>query len=117
MLKGVIFEILKSFGKRKSSQNNIVSYAILHHRLFEKEILKIPIHHQQKAYRLLIDIKENPQKLPPNTVRLSGFQDVYRTRIGDFRLIYQINHFKRTIFVLGISSRGNVYKLVRRMLG
>lgn len=92
-------------------------YRIVHHRLFEKEILKLPTHHQEKVYRLLISLKQNPQKLPSNTTLLKGYGNIYRTRLGDFRLVYQINHKGKTIFVLGVGSRGNVYKLLRRMLG
>lgn len=94
-----------------------MAYKILHHRLFEKEILKLPGHHQQKVYRLLTALGKNPRKLPPNTLPLAGYSNIYRTRIGDSRLIYQISHQRKTIFVLGVGSRGNVYKLLRRMLG
>lgn len=92
-------------------------YRIVHHRLFEKEILKLPTHHQEKVYRLLISFKQNPKKLPANTTPLQSYNNIYRTRIGDFRLIYKISRGEKTIFVLGVGSRGNVYKLLRRMLG
>lgn len=92
-------------------------YKILHHRLFEKEIVKIPAHHQRKIYRLISTLAENPQKLPPNTTVLTGYKNAYRTRLGDFRLVYQLHHQNQTIILLGVSSRGEVYKLIRRLLG
>ncbi len=93
-----------------------MAYKILHHRLFEKEVLKIPRHHQQKVYQILISLKENPIKIPPNTTPLTGYKNVYRTRVGSLRLIYQLVHGKKTILVLGINPRGNIYKIIRRLL-
>jgi len=93
-----------------------VPYKILHHRLFEKEVLKIPAHHQQKVYRILTTLAKNPKKLAPNTKPLGGATDVYRTRLGGLRLIYHISHTKKTILVLGINPRGGVYKVIRRLL-
>lgn len=92
-------------------------YKILHHRLFEKEIVKIPAHHQRKIYRLISTLAENPQKMPSNTTPFTGYKNVYRMRLGDFRLVYQLNHQSGTIILLGTSSRGEVYKLIKRLLG
>ncbi|MDP3998376.1 MAG: type II toxin-antitoxin system RelE/ParE family toxin [bacterium] len=93
-----------------------VFYQIIHHRLFEKEVVKIPAQHQQRIYRLLVSLKENPHRLPPNTLGLAGYQNIYRTRFGNFRLIYQIDHSRKKIYVLGVGSRGNVYKLLQKLM-
>jgi len=93
-----------------------VPYKILHHRLFEKEIVKIPTHHQKKIYRLISALAGNPQKMPPNTTPFTGYKNVYRMRLGDFRLVYHLDHQSGIIILLGTSSRGEVYKLIRRLL-
>lgn len=93
-----------------------MAYTINHHRLFEKEILRMPKQYQQRAYKILTQLKTNPNKLPTNTAPLTGYKGVYRTRLGDTRLIYQINHRQKAILVLGINFRGNAYKVIRRML-
>lgn len=93
-----------------------MAYKILHHRLFEKEVLKIPGHHQQKVYKILTSLGQNPNKFPQNTTPLTGYKNVYRARIGNLRLIYQVNHDQRAILVLGINPRGNIYKAIKRLL-
>ena len=85
-----------------------MSYKLLQHRLFAKEILRVPVHHQKKTYRLFERLKHNPNTLPPNSSYLRGFTNVYRTRIGNLRIVYQIDHPRKRILVLGIGSRGKL---------
>ena len=91
-------------------------YLIKHHKPFEKAITKIPKNLQSKIYRTLIALKSNPRKLPPNTTTLKGYKNVYRTRLGRYRLIYQINHIQKTIYIIGVHARGEVYKLISKLL-
>ena len=110
-------EISKNFGKSIISQNKSAEvYLIIHHKLFEKEILRIPKHIQQKTYRILASIKSNPISLAPNTTSFKGYKNTYRTRIGKYRLVYQIRNNEKIIFVLGIDTRGEVYKILGRLL-
>lgn len=94
-----------------------VAYQIKQHRKFGKEILKIPAKKQRKIYQVLTGMRDNPSSLPPNTEPLKGFKGVYRTRLGDIRLIYQIDHDQEVIKALLVDFRGNVYRLVNRLLG
>ena len=91
-------------------------YRVRQHRLFGKEVLKVPKHHQAKLYKRIYSLSQEPQKLPPNTTLLSGYQQIYRTRFGDFRLIFHINHKEKLVTILGVGSRGGVYQLLRRLL-
>lgn len=91
-------------------------YQVKHHRLFEKEILKLSSLNQQKVYQTIDRLRRQPDQLPVNTLPLTGHRHVYRTRIGQYRLIYFINHQKKMIILLGVSSRGNVYKLIQKLL-
>lgn len=52
-----------------------------------------PFHHA------LLDIKA-----------MQGFDRTYRLRIGNYRLIYQVNQDQLLIYALSIGSRGDVYK-------
>lgn len=94
-----------------------MAYQVVLHRLFTKEVLKLPSHHQKKAYQTLSQLKQKPTVLPANTTSLVGVKHLYRTRLGPFRLIYQIDHQHRRVVVLGIGSRGNIYQAIKRFLG
>jgi len=41
---------------------------------------------------------------------MQGLTDTYRLRIGQLRIIYQIQQDKLVIYLLTIGSRGDVYK-------
>lgn len=49
-------------------------------------------------------------KLPDGDVKaLSGFMDVYRLRVGDYRVIYEIRNDILLITVVNIGNRGQIY--------
>lgn len=49
-------------------------------------------------------------KLPDGDVKaLSGFKDVYRLRVGDYRVIYEIRNDILLITVVNIGNRGQIY--------
>ena len=54
-------------------------------------------------------LSENPYSYP-GIIRLAGYEDTYRVRIGKFRIIFQIVNEILLIFIQDIDSRGDVYK-------
>lgn len=55
-----------------------------------REIEKLPYHHQVK--------------------KMQGEVDIYRLRVGDYRVIYKRQDGELVILVLEIGNRGDVYK-------
>ena len=47
---------------------------------------------------------------PANSRKLEGYHDLYRLRVGDWRIIYHIKDNQLLILVLDIGSRGGVYR-------
>lgn len=41
---------------------------------------------------------------------LQGYSGVYRLRVGDYRILYTVDHDVMTVYVIGIGSRGQIYK-------
>lgn len=65
--------------------------------------------------RDLIKIKSRIESLAKdpkstNTTKLKGNNPFYRTRSGDYRIIYEINNDKLIILVVKIGHRKDVYK-------
>jgi mRNA interferase RelE/StbE len=54
-------------------------------------------------------IAKDPFANIPNATRLQG-RPGFRLRVGDWRIIYEINQEKIVIVVLKIAPRGEVYK-------
>ncbi len=45
---------------------------------------------------------------------LTGFNNVYRLRVGDYRIVYKIT--KKKVFVILIGHRKEIYELLSRLL-
>lgn len=41
---------------------------------------------------------------------MQGSNNVYRLRVGDYRILYTVNHDVLTVYVIGIGNRGQIYK-------
>ena len=55
-------------------------------------------------------LKDNPF-FGPNIKKLKGeYRDIYRYRIGDYRLFYKISEETVIVFVLDIEARKDAYK-------
>jgi mRNA interferase RelE/StbE len=60
-------------------------------------------------------LSEDPR--PPGCTRLRGYTNIWRVRVGNYRICYQIDDGTLVVLVVTISTRDDVYKLVRRHMG
>jgi mRNA interferase RelE/StbE len=75
-------------------------------RSAEKEMDRLPtIFHARLSQRIL-SLEENPR--PRGIKKLSGREE-YRLRIGDYRILYVVNDESRTVTVLAVGHRREVY--------
>lgn len=52
------------------------------------------------------------EKLPngEDIKKLKGHQNLLRLRVGDYRIIYTVNHGELLVIVIDVDNRGDVYK-------
>jgi mRNA interferase RelE/StbE len=74
-----------------------------------KALLKMPRNTAQLIREKLDQIAIDPFASIPNAKKLLG-RPGYRLRIGDWRVIYEINKDEISIIVMKIAPRGEVYK-------
>ena len=90
----------------------MASYKIAETDTFEKKISSIKY---KALYKKINDyvypiLRENPF-FGPNIKKLKGeYKDVYRFRIGDYRLFYKISDETVIVFILDIEARKDAYK-------
>lgn len=41
---------------------------------------------------------------------MQGCSGVYRLRVGDYRILYTVDHDAMTVYVVGMGNRGQIYK-------
>ena len=81
--------------------------------IFKKEAAKSLDKLQRNVAKLirekLMAIAANPYAEHPNARKLQG-RDGYRLRVGDWRVIYEIQNDQIVILSLRIAPRGEVYR-------
>ena len=81
---------------------------MIYNIIFNKDAKKF-IEKQPKNQR--IRIYEAINKLPlGDTKRLKGFSQLFRLRIGDYRIIYSIFESELVIEIIDANNRGEIYK-------
>ncbi len=82
-------------------------YAILIDRAAKKELGKIPPPHFNRVVKSINQLSANPR--PAGYKKLTS-RTGYRIRIGDYRVIYNIEDKFLKIFVIDIGHRKNIYE-------
>lgn len=74
----------------------------------EKELDKLPIKIQSKIRQQIKTLANFPRVR--NCVKISGYEDTFRLRVGDYRALFKVYSGKNVIVVTQIGHRGRVYK-------
>ena len=73
-----------------------------------KSMKRLPKRDLRRIKKKLDDLAEN---LPdPATTKMKGNNAFHRTRIGDYRIVYEIHEDRLVILVVKIGHRKEVYK-------
>jgi mRNA interferase RelE/StbE len=58
--------------------------------------------------RALAPLGDNPRRPDANIKRLAGYEDRYRLRVGDYRIIYEVMDEQIVILVVGVGRRREI---------
>ena len=47
---------------------------------------------------------------PPGSKKLQGTESIYRIRVGDYRIVYEVNAAEVVIIIVRVRHRKNVYR-------
>jgi mRNA interferase RelE/StbE len=84
-------------------------YKITFTKQAAKSLQKIPLKTAVIIREKLVQLAENPFAAHLNATKLQG-RPGYRLRVGDWRVIYEIQKDELVIIVLKVSPRGEVYR-------
>jgi mRNA interferase RelE/StbE len=85
-----------------------MSYSIEFSKKAEKQFLALPQSIQERLVSHINALAENPR--PPKVKKLVGEENLYRIRVGDYRIVYQIDDQLLLVLVLKIGHRSEVYR-------
>ncbi len=73
-----------------------------------KDLDHIPLKDAEKVFALMTSLERNPR--PFGCLKMDGYRDRYRVRQGDYRIVYCIYEQVKTVQVMLISHRKDVYR-------
>ncbi len=83
-------------------------YAVEIARRAVKSIAGLPPAGQRRV-RAAIDLLADEPR-PPNCVALAGEESVYRVRVGDYRILYEVIDARLVVHVIRVGHRRDVYR-------
>lgn len=74
----------------------------------EKDLNKIPSYFVRLILKKTSQLAAQP--LPPQSVKLAGADHYYRIRVGDYRIVYEVDPALRQVVVHYVRHRRDVYR-------
>ena len=84
-------------------------YGITYSKQAQKMLLKISRNLAKRIRDKLHYLSQNPHQKNNNIKQLIATKG-YRLRVGDWRIIYELNEKKLEILIIRIAARGEVYE-------
>ena len=73
-----------------------------------KALAALPRREQQRVRAAIDHLADNPR--PPGCTKLTGEDDVYRVRVGVYRIVYEVLDDRLLVHVVRVGHRRDVYK-------
>lgn len=86
----------------------MASYQIRWKPSAEKDLRKLPRPVIQRIVTAVSDLASDPQ--PPGSRKLVGSAHTFRIRIGDYRVIYDVQNSELVIEIVRVAHRKDVYR-------
>jgi len=86
----------------------MADYSISFARSARKEVERLPADIADRILAKVEALAGNPR--PVGVIKLHGQKNLWRLRVGDYRVVYSIADFSRTVDVSIIRHRRDVYR-------
>jgi mRNA interferase RelE/StbE len=83
-------------------------YTVVTTKSFDKALSRLPTAWQKRIVAKIRGIAESPYASNKNLTKLQG-REGYRLRVGDWRVIYELQNDRLVMLVLEVGARGGIY--------
>jgi mRNA interferase RelE/StbE len=83
-------------------------YRVVTIKSFDKALAKIPVNWQKRIVAKIRETAVNPYARNNNLTKLQG-RNGYRLRVGDWRVVYELQDDRLVMLVLEVGPRGGIY--------
>lgn len=84
------------------------AYAVRFDAPAAKQVGKLDKPVQRRVLDKAHDLAKDPR--PPGCVQIKDAVDLWRVRVGDYRIVYTIRDGELLVLVLSVAHRGEVYR-------
>jgi mRNA interferase RelE/StbE len=86
----------------------MASYSVEVSATAEKQIRRLERQDQIRVLRAVRDLAREPR--PRGCRKLRGYEDVWRIRVGTFRILYSVESDRLLVLVLKVGRRKDIYR-------
>jgi len=84
------------------------SWQIEFDRPAKKALNRMPANLRRRILAATYRLVEDP--IPFGSIKLVGYENLYRIRVGDWRVLYSIEHGRLLILIVDVGPRGRIYR-------
>jgi mRNA interferase RelE/StbE len=77
-------------------------------RAAQRGLERLPRSILQRIDAKILALATNPH--PASSIKLEGSDEIYRVRVGDYRILYQVEVERLTVVVVDVGNRKDVYR-------
>ena len=82
-------------------------YEVLIEHTAEKDLSALSLQTAQRIAKVILRLKNNPRR---NARKITGSKNDWRFRMGDYRVIYEIDDKKKVIRIFRVKHRKDAYR-------
>ncbi len=84
------------------------SYRLVVKPSVEKDLRSLPKESIARVFARIEELRTDP--LPRGAIKLSGAERLYRVRVGDYRIVYELDADAEQVTVLYVRHRRDAYR-------
>ena len=85
-------------------------YEIQFTRAAERALASLPRDDMGRVDAVILGLADDQH--PPGSKKLKGTEDLYRIRVGDYRVIYTVESKRLVVLVVNVGNRRDIYRSV-----
>jgi len=86
----------------------MASYKVVFKPSVEKDMRSLPKPVVERIFKRIETLEDEP--FPRQSIKLAGAEQLYRVRVGDYRVIYSVDTEAKQIIVHYVRHRRDVYR-------
>lgn len=85
-----------------------MSYQVIIPRPVQKQLDDLPRNVRDRVIKAIVALKNHPR--PRGSVKLRGYENEYRIRVGDYRIRYEVRDRESLVILLHCKHRKDIYR-------